>query len=248
MRFDGRKDDEIRQMVAKVGIFENANGSAMFRFGDTWAVAYVYGPKFIPKHLGNPEGAILRVRYNMLTFSVPERKKPGPSRREMELSEIIKRALESVVLLEEFPYTEIDVYVEIPQADAGTRTAGINAAVLALADAGIPMKDLLVAVAVGKVGERIVIDLTKEEEDYDYEKLIQDPEKKKYAEYYGKGRATDIPVAIIPRKKEFAMVQLDGEISKEDLKKALNLALEKAPEIRKIMEKALVEKYREIEI
>lgn len=245
LRFDGRDWNQIRPMEAKVGVIPNANGSAMFRFGDTIAIAAVYGPK---KAFGEHDKGILRARYNMLTFSVPDRKKPGPSRREIELSEVIKRALEPALFLEEFPGTVIDVYVDIIQADAGTRTAGINAASLALADAGIPMKDLVVAVAVGKVGERIVIDLTKEEEDYDSEKIKEDPEMSKYIEYYGEGRATDIPVAMIPITKEFTVIQIDGEIEKRDLRRALNLALEKSHDIRKVLEKAIVEKYREVEI
>lgn len=247
-RFDGREWDEIRKIEASVGIFSNADGSASFKFGDTWAIAYVYGPRRIPKMLANPDRAILRVRYNMLSFSVPERKKPGPGRREIELSEIIKRAVEPVLLLDEFPETTIDVYVEIPMANAGTRTAGINAAILALADAGIPMIDLVSSVAVGKVGEKIVIDLTKEEEDYDSEKIKEDPEKAKYIEYYGNGKTTDIPVAIMPRKKEFTLIQLDGKISKDELKKALNLALSKIYEIYNLQKKALKKKYESIKL
>ena len=86
-RVDGRKFDEPREMEAKVGIIKNADGSAMFRFGDTLAIAAVYGPKPLhPQHLQNPRRGILRCNYNMISFSVPERKRPGPSRRETEIS------------------------------------------------------------------------------------------------------------------------------------------------------------------
>ena len=44
-RPDGRKVDEMREIKAKVGIIPNADGSAMFSFGDTIAIAAVYGPK-----------------------------------------------------------------------------------------------------------------------------------------------------------------------------------------------------------
>jgi len=97
------------------------------------------------------------------------------------------------------------------------------------------MKDLVIGLAVGKVGEKIVVDLNKEEEDYDSEKLRKDPEKSKYIEYYGEGRATDIPVAIIPSEKKFTLIQLDGEISNKELNDALNLALEKSLEIKNLM-------------
>jgi len=245
-RFDGRDYDQIRKMEAKVGIIPNANGSAIFKFGNTYALAAVYGPRAIPKSLGEYDKAVLRVRYNMLTFSVPNRKRPNPSRREVELSEVIKRSLEPALFLEEFPGAVVDIYIDILQADAGTRTAGINAASLALADAGILMKDLVVSVAVGKIGERVVIDLTKEEEDYDSEVIKQDPNLKEFYEYYGEGRATDIPVAMIPLTKEFTSIQMDGEISKKELKEALSLAMSKAHEIRAVLEKAIIEKYKEV--
>jgi exosome complex component RRP41 len=241
-RFDGREYNELRKINIKLNVVENAKGSAIFSFGDTVALAAVYGPK--PSKMSiDYDKAFLRVRYNMLTFSVPERKKPTPGRREIELSEVIKRALEPALFLDELPGSIIDIYIEILNADAGTRTASINAASLALALSGIPMKDLVVALAVGKVGERIVVDLNKDEEDYDSEKLKNDEEKKKYINYYGEGRATDIPVAIIPNEGKFTSIQLDGEIAKDELKEALNLALEKSLEIKEIMKKSLLNNF-----
>ncbi len=244
LRFDGRDYDELRPMKAEVGVVPNADGSAIFGFGNTIAIAAVYGPRSVPKFIAEHDRAVLRVRYNMFTFSVPDRKKPSPGRREIELSEIIKRALEPMLFLEEFPGTVIDVYVEIMQANAGTRTAGINAAAMALADAGIFMRDLPVAVAAGKIGSKIVIDLTKEEEDYNSEALRQDPEKAKYIDFYGEGSATDIPIVVAPRTKDILVIQMDGDITRAELEKAINLAISKAPDIRRVMEEAIIRKYK----
>ena len=81
-RPDGRKVKETRKIVAKVGIIPNADGSAMFAFGDTIAIAAVYGPrKMHPQHQQNPEKGTLRCEYNMLSFSVSERIRPGGNRR-----------------------------------------------------------------------------------------------------------------------------------------------------------------------
>ena len=83
-RPDGRKVDETRPISAKVGVIPNADGSAMFSFGDTIAIAAVYGPKKMhPQHLQDSEKGTLRCTYNMLSFSVTDRIKPGPSRRSM---------------------------------------------------------------------------------------------------------------------------------------------------------------------
>src|SRR3989344_2256542 len=156
-RPDGRKIDEMRKMTAKVGVVKNADGSAMFSFGDTIAIAAVYGPKKMhPAHLQNVAKGTLRYTYNMLSFSVTERIRPGPSRRSQEISKISEWALEPVVMIDRFPGTVIDVHVSILQANASTRCAGINAAALALAHAGVPMKDLVSSVSIGKLDKQLV--------------------------------------------------------------------------------------------
>ena len=93
-RKNGRKLDELRPMSAEVGIIPNADGSAMFVFGKTVAIAAVYGPRMLhPQHMQNPETGILRVNYDLLSFSVEDRKKPGPSRRSQEISKVTELAL-----------------------------------------------------------------------------------------------------------------------------------------------------------
>ena len=158
-RNDGRKFDEARDMEAKVGIIKRADGSAMFRIGKTIAIASVYGPReLFPGFLQNPETGILRSNYDMLSFSVNERKRPGPNRRSVEISMVTNNSLLPALDLSKFPNTVVDVFIEIIQADSGTRCAGICAASMALADAGIPMRGLVSAISVGKVGNALVVD------------------------------------------------------------------------------------------
>jgi exosome complex component RRP41 len=165
-RFDGRKLDELRPIQAKVGVVPNADGSALFGQGDTIAIAAVYGPKILnPKHQQNPEKGVLRIHYNMLSFSVGERIRPGLSRRSQEISKVTEWALTPLVMLDELPGTVIDIHINILQANAGTRCAGINAAAMALAHAGIPMKEMISAVAIGSMGGTITTDISKEEEE-----------------------------------------------------------------------------------
>src|SRR5574342_554892 len=147
-RFDGRGFDELRPMSAKVGIIPRADGSAMFQIGKTVAICAVYGPRELhPKFLQNPETGILRINYNMMPFSGHgERVRPGGGRRSKEISMVIKNALLPVMDLKDCPNAVVDVFVELPQTDAGTRCAAICAASMALADAGIEMKDLVSAI------------------------------------------------------------------------------------------------------
>jgi len=223
-RPDGRKFKELRKMEAKVGVVKNADGSALFRFGDTIAIAAVYGPRPLhPQHLQDPERGVLRVNYDMLSFSVPERKRPGPSRRSQEISKVTEWALSPVVDLESYPGAVVDVHINILQANASTRCAGINAAALALAHAGISMKELVTSVSIGKIDDKIVVDLIKEEEDYDK----------------GEG-ATDIPFAFT-KSGEISLFQLDGNIDSGKLKEAIKAGKEACKEIYEIQKKALKE-------
>ncbi|MBI2110037.1 exosome complex exonuclease Rrp41 [Candidatus Woesearchaeota archaeon] len=223
-RSDGRKWDELRPMEAKVGVIPRADGSALFKIGNTHAIAAVYGPRELhPKFLQNPEKGILRVNYNMLSFSgVGERVRPGPNRRSREISLVAEKALLPVLNLNDFPNAVVDVFIELLQTDAGTRCAGITAASLALADAGLMMKDLITAVSVGFVDDQLLLDINADEDC---------------------GGATDIPIAIMPRTKELTLLQMDGLVKKEQLKEALKVATEACAKIYEVQKKALKEKY-----
>lgn len=166
-RLDGRGFNEMRPIKFKAGVLKRADGSCYLEFGGNKVMAAVYGPREVhPRHMQNASRAIVRYRYNMASFSVEERKRPGPDRRSIEISKVSREALEGVVMEALYPRSAIDVFVEILQADAGSRVAGINAASVALADAGIPMRCLVSAVAVGKIDGEVVLDLNKDEDNY----------------------------------------------------------------------------------
>ncbi|MCI4437693.1 MAG: exosome complex exonuclease Rrp41 [Ignisphaera sp.] len=225
-RLDGRAPQDLRPIKIEVGVLKNADGSAIVEIGNTKVLAAVYGPReVVPKHQEQIDRAIIRCRYRMLSFSTPgERKSPAPSRREIELSKVIREALEPAILSYQFPRTAIDIYVEVINADGGTRTAGITAASLALADAGIPMLDLVAAVAVGKINGVIVLDLNEVEDMY--------------------GEA-DMPVAAMPSLKRVTMLQLNGVLTPDEFRQALALALDGINRIYQLQKEALRRKYVE---
>jgi len=224
-RLDGRRPDEIRDIKMKVGILENADGSAYVEQGNTKIYAAVYGPREVhPRHLALPNKAIIRCRYHMAPFSVEERKSPAPSRREIELSKVIREALAPAILLEQFPFATIDVFIEVINADGSTRCASIIAASLALASAGIPMKDLVAACSVGKVNGILVLDVTD----------IED----KYGE-------VDLPFAMMPNRDEITLFQLDGVLSMEEVEKAISMATKACKEIYEKQKSALKARYLE---
>lgn len=228
-RVDGRKFNQLRPIEASAGVIERADGSAYFKIGNTVAYAAVYGPKSIPKHFQDPNSAKLRCYYSMMPFSGKgDRVRPGPNRRAKEISMVTEKALLSVVDLSDYPNSAIDVYIALPQTDAGTRCAGISAASIALADAGIPMKDMISSVAVGRVDDKIVVDLCYGEE------------------AYKGGPVADIPVAMTHRTKKITLLQMDGLITKEMFKEAVEKAKGAMDEIYEAQKNALKEKYKPI--
>ncbi len=223
LRIDGRKLDELRPLRIQAGALHQADGSAFVEWGANKVMAAVYGPREVhPRHLQQNDKAVIQCRYNMAAFSVDERKRPGIDRRSQEISKVIGEAFESVVFAEEFPRTSIDIYIEVLQANAGTRCAGLVAASVALADAGIPMVDLLPAVAVGKVGGAIALDLKKEEDNY--------------------GEA-DLPMALVPQSGRLVLLQMEGHMSEDELARALDLGVKGCRDIYETMKQALRERY-----
>ena len=222
-RVDGRGPNDLRPVKIELGTLEKADGSAYIEWGKNKILAAVYGPREVhPRHLALPDKTLFRCRYHMAPFSTSERKNPAPTRREVELSKVIRDALEPVIFTELFPRTGIDLFIEVLQSDGGTRCAGITAASIALADAGIPMKDLIAACAAGKIDDQVVLDLSD----------IEDQ----------KGQA-DLPVAISPRNERISLLQMDGLMSYEEYEEALNLAIEGCKRLHVMQQEALKKKY-----
>jgi len=226
-RLDGRDKHELRPIKMEVGVIPNADGSAYLEWGNNKIFAAVYGPREVhPHHLAKPDRGILRVFYRMATFSVFDRKRPAPGRREKEISMIIADCLEPVLFLELYPGTAFEVFIEVMDADGGTRCASTTVASLALADAGIPMKSLVTAVAMGKIDGEIVTDLSG----------IED-----------KAGEADLPIAITWFNEKISLLQFDGDMEIEELDECLDRARVVLKEIYEIQLQALKKKYIEIQ-
>jgi exosome complex component RRP41 len=222
-RADGRAFNELRPLKIEAGVLKRADGSAYLELGGNKILAAVYGPRELHvRRIMQPNRAVLRCRYNMAPFSVDDRKRPGPDRRSVEISKITAEALTPVVFLEKFPRSTIDVFIEILQADGGTRCAGITAASVALADAGVPMKDMIVSCAAGKDKGQILLDLS---------------------EWEDKEGEADVPIAMMPRTGEITLLQSDGNLTPEEFEKALDLAVEGCKKISEEQKKAIIARY-----
>lgn len=223
LRIDGRRLDQLRPLKLEVGLLDKADGSAYIEHGKNKILVAVYGPREAhPKHIAMPERAVIRCRYHMAPFSVDERKNPAPSRREHELSKVIRESLEPVVLTDLYPRTTIDVFIEVLQSDGGSRCAGITAASLALADAGIPMRELVAACAVGKIQGKMALDLSDAEDKY--------------------GDA-DLPVAFVPNMGLVTLLQMDGNLTTAEFEEGLSMAITACKTIHTMQRETLKKKF-----
>lgn len=222
-RTDGRGADELRNVKITVGPLKNADGSAFIEFGKNKILAAVYGPREVhPKHMALSDRCVLRCRYHMSPFSTDTRKNPAPSRREIEISKVMREALEPALMLQDYPRAAIDVFVEVLQSDGGSRCAGIDAAAVALADAGINMRDLVASCAAGKIDNKIVLDINDEED---------------------KEGGADMPVAYMPRLEQVTLLQLDGGLTAEQFNECIDKAIGGCKMVYEIQKQALMQKY-----
>lgn len=226
-RTDGRALEELRPIKMDIDVVSRADGSAQMSLGNSVAIVAVYGPrKLFPRFLQESDTGILRCRYNMASFSVDERKRPGPSRRSVEISKVTRLAFEPAIFLEDFPKVTIDTYIEIIQADGSTRVTGINAAAIAMAAAGVPMRDFVTACSVGKIDGELVADLNGIEDN---------------------NSEADMAFAMMPNKNLVTLLQMDGILTKEEIMKLIELAKEKCKKIYEMQRDVLLKKYGNIE-
>lgn len=223
LREDGRKLDELRPIKIEAGVLNNADGSAYVEWGKNKVLVAVYGPKeMFSKFHQDPEKATVQVTYNMAAFSVDDRIRPGPSRRSTEISKIIGEALERVIIGTEYPRSSIEIHIEVLEASAGTRCAGLTAASVAVADAGIPMTGLIASCAAGKADGQVVLDLGKAEDNL--------------------GEA-DVPLGYIPDTGEIVLLQMDGHLTRKEFDSALKLAMGACDKIYATQKDALKRRY-----
>lgn len=227
-RLDGRAPDELRKIRILPNAIRNAAGSAFIEWGNNKIFAAVYGPReALPKHTADPDRAIIKCRYSMSPFSsLEEHGRVGMNRRAIEISKVTAEVFENIVLLDEFPGNEISIFVEVLQSDGGTRAAGITCAAVALASSGIPIRDIPYAVSAGRVGDTVIVDLNKLEDNYS---------------------DADMPVAVNPRKGEITLLQMDGELTKEQFNEAIGLVHKAGAEISKMQKAVLREIYEKVE-
>ncbi len=158
IRIDGRKVDQVRQIVGEVGVLPRAHGSALFTRGETQAlVVATLGTGDDEQLIDALEGKYYEkfmLHYNFPPFSVGETGRMGaPGRREVGHGKLAWRAIRPMLpAYEEFPYT-IRLVSEIFESNGSSSMASVCGSSLALMDAGVPLKKPVSGIAMGLILE-----------------------------------------------------------------------------------------------
>ncbi|KAL8138518.1 hypothetical protein V2J09_004519 [Rumex salicifolius] len=228
LRRDGRRPMEMRQLRADIGNMPNANGSAVFEMGNTKVIAAVYGPREVEnKGQQISDRALVRCEYSMANFSTGDRRRKGKGdRRSTEISMIIRETMEACIMTQLMPRSQIDIYVQVLQADGGTRAACINAATIALADAGIPMNDLVTCCSAGYLNATPLLDLTYEEDS---------------------AKGPDVVVGFLPKLEKITLLQMDSKLQVDTFETVMQLAIEGCKAVASYIREVLLENTKQLE-
>ncbi len=163
-RMDGRAFDEIRPITCEVGVLPRTHGSALFRRGETQALAVVtLGSMGDEQRIETLDGDVFMpfmLHYNFPPFSVGEAKRLGsPGRREIGHGGLSTRAVEKVLPgRDTFDYT-VRIVSEILESNGSSSMATVCASSLALMDAGVPISAPVAGIAMGlvKEGDQVLV-------------------------------------------------------------------------------------------
>jgi ribonuclease PH len=174
-RPQGRAADALRPLRLTTGELKFAEGSALLELGDTKVLAAASVEPRVPPFLAGSGRGWVTAEYAMLPRATATRNprevvKGRPSGRTSEIQRLIGRSLRAVVDTSLLGERTVTVDCDVLQADGGTRTAGITAGYVALAEAlaklvltgdlpRLPLLEPVAAVSVGIVRGVPALDL-----------------------------------------------------------------------------------------
>ncbi|XP_053322537.1 exosome complex component RRP41 [Spea bombifrons] len=227
-RVDGRKAGELRKIQARMGVFAQADGSAYIEQGNTKALAVVYGPHEIrgSRSKALHDRAVVNCQFSMATFSTSERKRrPHGDRKSTEMTLHLKQTFEAAILTQLYPRSQIDIFVQILQADGGNYCTSVNAATLAVIDAGIPMRDYVCACSAGFIEDTPLADLS-------------------YVEETAGG--PQLALALLPKSDQIALLEMNSRLHEDHLERVIDAASKACKDVYTVLDQAVREHLQEV--
>ncbi|CAI5742590.1 unnamed protein product [Peronospora destructor] len=238
LRVDGRRNEEIRRIRTRFGLFSRVDGSSYYEQGNTKVVAVVYGPRELhtaavgsgAAAVGTGSGnaasntqprASVNCEFTQAAFATSERKpQRSGDRKKLEMSLAVKQIFEACIQAQLYPRSQIDIFVQVLHADGGELPASINAITLALIDAGIALNDFVVASSAGYLQQTMLCDLN-------------------YAEEVA--RAPQMIIALNPRTQKLNLLQMECKLPLELFESLMEVATEGCNQIYDLLQNAVRE-------
>nr|KAF6395766.1 exosome component 4 [Molossus molossus] len=175
-----------------------------------------------------PDRALVNCQHSSATFSTGERKRrPHGDRKSCEMGLQLRQTFEAAILTQLHPRSQIDIYVQVLQADGGTYAACVNAATLAVLDAGIPMRDFVCACSAGFVDGTALADLSHVEE---------------------AAGGPQLALALLPASGQIALLEMDARLHEDHLEQVLEAAAQAARDVHTLLDRVVRQHVREASI
>ncbi|MFH4976029.1 hypothetical protein AB6A40_002738 [Gnathostoma spinigerum] len=183
----------------------------------------VYGPHSVRwRSRVLNDRCVINCQYSMATFSTSDRReRPRGDRRSHEYARLIEKTFRAAILTELFPRAQVDIYCEVIEADGSCLAACINAATLALVDAGVPIRGLVAATTCACASNGTpCVDMNSREESSSVPRMT---------------------VATLSGTDELLLTELDNRLHVDYLPKVLDAIVEAAAKVHACLEKAVVD-------
>jgi len=221
-RVDGRRPDQVRDIACRLGIFQQADVSALFEMWNTRVLAAVYGPHEVrTSRVKQHDKAVVNCQYSMATFSTADRKlRPRGDYRSLEITANIKQVFETAILTQLYPHSQIDIYLEVLQSDGSNYASCVNAATLALIHAGISLKDVVSASSAGLIDSKTIVDVNFTEESISSTPVLT--------------------TALMPKTKEVLSMESTGRLAFDSLEAVMDAATQGCLQVYDVMKEAIL--------
>ncbi|KAK9478917.1 ribosomal protein S5 domain 2-type protein [Lipomyces japonicus] len=217
LRIDGRRWNEVRHFKCAINTHPvSSDGSSIVEQGNTKVICNVIGPaEPTLRSRVNTERASIQVKIIVAPFStVDRRKRTQNDNRLQELSVLLEHTFEEAILSHLQPRSQIDIQLFVLAQDGGLLQACVNAASLALVDAGIPMYDYVSACTAGVYDKDVLLDLNRIEE----------------------GDMPFLTMGTIGASKNVAFIQLEMKVQFDRLESMMAAAISGCHHIRQLMD------------
>lgn len=240
MRSDGRSHQSLRKITIKKDFLKYAEGSCLIEIGNTKVICSASVENGVPHFLRDTGKGWVTAEYGMLPRSCKSRITRESSRgkvggRTQEIQRLVGRSLRAVVDTSVLGERTIWIDCDVIQGDGGTRAASITGAFIALTGAlkkmqkddlieSLPLTDYVASVSVGVINDKIILDLTYEEDSQaDVDMNVVMTKKGKFIEVQGTAEGKPFSKTDMDNMLELAKKGIENIIKKQ--KEALKLEI-----------------------